>query len=512
MGGSKFTSPSSAFSLRKLNGGLNSSFSPVNIQDNEASDLLNIDFDKFGSFIKRNGYDTLNTSAFNSGAKWTGLHWFEMSDGSKFLTGTCGSKLAKMDDLDGTWDDITGALTVNTTALNTFRTYRDMTIGTNGTNAVFKWVGSGNGAVLGGLAGGGSAPTINWSKWVEIFSNYTILANFSESSTPHRSRFMWSAIGTTETWDVADFIDVNRDDGQEITGIQVLGNRLIIFKRYSIFAAVFTGDADIPFIVEQTQSHVGCESGYSIQPTDNGLIFLSQDGYYFFDGNNSTKLSDRINNTIDTFNRNLFSNSVSIYQKQKNRYWSAQTLSGGSSNSRAITFDTFNNAFSLYKGHNIASMCLVYVSGQERVYFGDYSGYVYRADIGTEDNPLNVETTFSSYLYTKWFDYGDLASSKATTQIFVYYQIASAIITLTYAYDLNLGDQYQLNLDTSTSADMYDTAIYDTATYASQGGDFQRKDLTGRGRVIRFGFKNGTLDETMQVDGFGLWAHQETIN
>ena len=42
------------------------------------------------------------------------------------------------------------------------------------------------------------------------------------------------------------------------------------------------------------------------------------------------------------------------------------------------------------------------------------------------------------------------------------------------------------------------------------GGQSVRRDLTGRGRVVRFKFANNTMDEQFRIDGLGTLAHLET--
>ena len=44
-----------------FNGGLNSTNGPLSLKDTESPSLQNIDFNKFGSILKRNGYIVLNT-------------------------------------------------------------------------------------------------------------------------------------------------------------------------------------------------------------------------------------------------------------------------------------------------------------------------------------------------------------------------------------------------------------------------------------------------------------------
>lgn len=503
-----------SLSFDDLAGGLNTTSSPLSLQNNEASDLQNVDFDVFGSVKKRNGYAKLNSSAFNSGATCTGLHWFEQSSGTDELVSTFGNKIAKMDSLDGTWDDITGGLTITAgnTNMFSFTTFLNTTIGTNNVDVPFKYTGTGTAAALTVPSG------LTAAKWTTDWNNYAFLANTTVSATLHASRFYWSDLKDIGTWGAASFIDVSRDDGQTITGFKPLGDRLVVFKDTSIHIVLFTGDADIPFIVVKTPSDVGCISGYSIQEVKNGLVFLAKDGLYFFDGSDSTKVSGRINNTFDGFAKGRYNVSVSAYQRTKGRYWLSQTSSGGSTNNRVVVWDTNRNAFSIYYGDDdnskpyaVNALAIVDTSGEERIYFGDYAGFAYRADNGTSDNPAGVATAINFVWKSKWFSFEDLTLKKGVTHLVLYYQISSTTISVGYSYDLEDGTQFSRSISLDTSADVYGTALYGTATYASSGGFMKRIDTTGRGRVMRIIFTNNVVDEEVQIDGFGLFANLETV-
>jgi len=311
MAGEDLTSKSVPTSFKRNAGGLNSTGSPLVLRDDESSDLQNMDFDRFGSPLQRKGYATLNSSAFNSGATWNSLHWYQLVSGTDFLIGTCGDKLGKMDDLDGTWDDITGGLTITAGDNNhmSWVTFRDTAAGTNGVDVPIKWTSSGNGAAL-------TVPTdLTKAKYNSVLFGFHFLANVTVSGTAHPTRIYWSNLNEVETWTDTDFTHVQRDDGQDITGLRVLGESIVIFKERSIYIGQFTGDADIPFIFPRTNSHVGAVAGHAILELDNGLVFFTTDGWYFFDGNNSFKMSDRITNTLDKFNDNRFENPIGTEPK-----------------------------------------------------------------------------------------------------------------------------------------------------------------------------------------------------
>ena len=50
-----FTSRTITVNHLTLGGGLNSTAGPLNLQDNEASEIQNIDYDKFGSILSYRG-------------------------------------------------------------------------------------------------------------------------------------------------------------------------------------------------------------------------------------------------------------------------------------------------------------------------------------------------------------------------------------------------------------------------------------------------------------------------
>jgi len=74
MAGVGYTSSSKPMNAPKNSGGLNNTAGLLSVGDNEASDLLNVDFTKFGSILKRKGSTALNTSFVVENAGCTGLY------------------------------------------------------------------------------------------------------------------------------------------------------------------------------------------------------------------------------------------------------------------------------------------------------------------------------------------------------------------------------------------------------------------------------------------------------
>jgi hypothetical protein len=199
-------------------------------------------------------------------------------------------------------------------------------------------------------------------------------------------------------------------------------------------------------------------------------------------------------------------------QKDKNRYWLAVTSSGQANNDKVIVWDYFNNAMTIYDGMAISALTAVYVDGEERPYFGDYSGWVYRADTGVDDYPLSVQTKITSYYYTNWRHFGDIVDQKGVPHIYIYHQYSNSVLTLAYGYDFESVDTYSQTFSLTAGGAVYGTGIYGTSTYGGSGGSVQRRDLAGMGRVVRFGFETDAIGENFQIDGIGTMVNLETFS
>lgn len=441
-----------------------------------------------------------------------GLYWFEFSSGGDFtrkLVNVSLGKLWKMDDLDGTWDDVTGSVLINAGNHCDFETFLNKVIITNGVNPPFLWAGTGTASLMAVPVG------LTRAKYVRQFNNYLFLANVTVDGTHYPSRFYWSRIKDIDNWDGDQFIEVSKDDGQEITGIKVLQDRLVIYKTRAIYNLFFTGDADFPFILPgggKSNSTVGCISPFSIQEIENGHVFLAVDGLYYYDGMNSTKLSYRVQKTLDDdLNQSEFPTAVSCVFKPKNKYLLALSSEGQSTHNRVLVWDYYNNAFSVYTGIAASAMANVFLDGTiEQIYFCDYDGFTYQMETGVDDYPLKIQTAIDFFYWTNWKYYDDLCDQKGVPNIYIYYQSANTVLTLAYSYDFESGEQYSQTFSLSGGVALYDVAIWDDARYASAGGAVRRRDLTGRGRVVRFKFANANLTETVQIDGLGTYIHLET--
>src|SRR3990167_9515024 len=203
--------------------GINERVSPLSMEKVELSTAINVDFFVKNAVRKRNGYTRRISTGVNSTNAITGLYEYRNAAGTGFFVATSGTQTRY--DNSGTWTNITGSVTITSGQDNkfSFTTYDDFLIATNGVDAVISWAGTGNVAALAG------SPPI--ARWVANYNEHVFLAR----NSTNRSRLYISAFGNPESWGASDFIDIGLNDGQEITGLATLYDRLFIFKRKSIY-------------------------------------------------------------------------------------------------------------------------------------------------------------------------------------------------------------------------------------------------------------------------------------
>ena len=568
-----------------LGGGLNSTAGFMQLKDNESSDLQNIDFDKFGSILKRNGYLPFNTTSLSGGTSTDGLSWYEYNKSGTFTrfaicvnSGTCYSMAEA---LTGTLTNITGN-TITAGHHVDFENFLNNVYMTNGYNAPFYWTGTGstsnlaafqansfsfivsgittppavgdvysnssytftvkgidldggNGTLvttgtpspltsgtLGAVSGTHGDLDITYSDYTENvniqkanyvrqYNNYLFFADVTVNNIRYPNRIYWCDLQNTDVWNPTSYIDISKDDGQGIIGLKVLQDRLVIYKSRAIYNLFFTGDADIPFILPgggKSNSNVGAISPWSIVEVENGHVFLSYDGIYYYDGSSSYKLSDKITATLMSYAVSRFSQVTATVYKKKNLVFFSFP-SGGLYNDTIIVWNYYLNAWSIYKGIAASDMCTFYQYATNEIpCFSDYNGFIYKMDTGTDDYPLNVKTAINAYYWTNWRAYDNLVSKKGVAQVAIYHLLTVGVLTFGYSYDFADSIQFSSNFAMMDNPPVWGSVYWGAFKWLGTGGKSIRRDLTGRGRVVRFYLANSTFSETFRIDGIGEFIKQ----
>lgn len=355
--------------------GLNQLVADILVDNKDASDLSDIEFAEGGVAQKRPGYTSIG-SGISAAANGMGV--YKLNTTSTLMIADNGV----IKRYNGTnWVALPGAITVDATA-SIFMTSVD--------KKLYVWDGT-----LGGTVWDNSTytrpGTMPRGKFSVIYKDFHIVSGVSTqenrvyiSGVKEPSRFTRASPPVGATIDLSlpaevpgatvftgdqspNAIDVNRYDGDKVTGFGFFQDALVIFKENSIYQMSFN-DSNIPVVQRVTDAY-GCVAHGSITTVENDTYFLSRNGVYvlgnepnYYASIRTNELSSRIKPTMEKISEALYERCRSIYWD--NRYM-LSVPTGTAGNDLLIVYDKRFYAWSLWRNIN-ASALAVYIDAQNR--------------------------------------------------------------------------------------------------------------------------------------------------
>jgi hypothetical protein len=137
------------------------------------------------------------------------------------------------------------------------------------------------------------------AKCMAVFNGSVFVGNIQESGTAFPNRIRWSHPNFPEDWRDIDFIDVDTGvDGDQITALLPLDDRLVIFKNHSMFS-VFGAPPD-QLQIQPITIDVGAPSQEAVTLTEEGIYIWSTDsGMFLYDGRNISWRFERLFPLLD---------------------------------------------------------------------------------------------------------------------------------------------------------------------------------------------------------------------
>ena len=243
-----------------------------------------------------------------------------------------------------------------------------------------------------------SLPLGKFGVW---FHNYLFVAGVT--ATPNR--LLWSNLGVPTTFTSSDFIDVNANDGDEITGLAAFNDELFVFKRNTIWSISGWSGATFGATTiagQNTNSRIygyGTPSHQSIVATGKNLYYLSFAGgvphfrdlgiTVFAKTIDQGIVSYDIENVMNGLNKSQLSKCAGIYDGKKIRW--AVPDGASTTNNLVLAFRPdiqLQSTLAIHRSwvthnHNITPGQWWHstVSGRDKIYFGDAdTGLVMEAD------------------------------------------------------------------------------------------------------------------------------------
>ena len=446
------------------------------LEEGESPSCSNIDFSRsVGRLTKRRGYSLLYTALGGSNPV-SGLGEFVTSAGVATVVASVNSNVYALSGA-GTWTSIFAGAMAGA-AVN-FATYNDLLVIVSSAMTTQKWTGSGSTANLLGT------PPAN-VKYVKAHRNRLWMANSSAGA----SRLHYSALNNAEDWTTAGdagFIDIGKDDGEQITGLASVGPYMVIFKQNSVW--VLKNGTPTTFVVTQISKGVGCVAPRSIVECESFALFLSNSGVYAANQSNVALMSYNVQPDFDSMSN--ATKALAVGGRLRTQYWLSVDTDANSVNDTAYVLDYVYGIWGKYSN----KLEKVYLTRQDGTLISgsmDSQAVIRKHDDTSNDNGSAITFTYDSpgYEFDDWVRRKQLHDIVLKTNA-----IAGKTVLVSHLIDGTL----QANTKTFN----LDAVIVGNSQVIHK---FYHPPDTSYGLVIRIRISNAETSADLEVYGYSLRA------
>jgi len=407
-----------AIRYREFSGGMNSKVVGHLILDSETKLSQNcILDDPIGAVTKRKGYSQIG-GQITASEDILGNYYFTSSTSanSQHLVG-CGTAIYY--NSSGTWTLTSSSWTADTKIR--FESFLDRVFAFNGTDTPVSWAGTG---------GWGNTDLVSAPicKYGRVYQDRFYFANASGN----QSRVYFSSVPTSGviTWATStDYLDVNPEDGQVITGLDENSGRLLIFKNDSMFRwNGYSTEAD-PII------DIGTPSQESVKTIHNITYFFNRYGVYAYDGGMPYLISRKVQDWIDAIDQSTLDDVIA--EVDNDHYYCAVgdvTVDSVSYSNVVLVYHIPLKAWTIWTLVDTPkAMACYYSSGARLVSFGDDNGEVFRLNNGNDDDGTAINVNIE----TKQYDLETPEEYKKWTEAYLLTEKARGLVEVGVKIDNN---------------------------------------------------------------------------
>ena len=472
------------FVIDDFSGGRQSNVAETQIPKNAALDLDNVVVLPGGKGIR----PIHGNSAFNSttvGGAWQGLTYFLQADQTEYLVGVAGGKIYKSDSLDGTFDDVTGSLSLSSSEeqLWTLFTFGDDVIGFGGApHAPFVWTGTGNASAL-----GGSPPSASFG-----FTHNNRV--FAGSTTDNPSTLYWSILGNSGDWtgsgSGAGVVGSLNDNQKLVGGIPLNVDTVLLFKQNSVYQMQARNIVSNAFPIFLLHNNVGAAGPQCIVNVNDEVFFLTPKKKMVSTAGTEGSLKeypDVIDDVWEDVNEDALKYAVGVHYEGDDHNWLIWLVPKGQDVTRknyAIIWDLNNKCWlTCSKGirGNVATVTL-----EGTLYTGGYDGKVYEQDKAGTKTLANESSAAVSWLWRAgWLGESAFKIVQPREVRLDVGNEGGGTITLSYGFDGGL-DQKTKSISMSVGPTYNGGAQYNDGSDYAQGTQMRGGRLVGRGNTFNF--------------------------
>lgn len=243
--------------------------------------------------------------------------------------------------------------------------------------------------------------------------------NFVAGMTTYPSRVYISALADPEDFTSADYITVNPEDGNIITGLGSLQDFVVVFKSQGIY--LISGDSPTTASLTQRSKDIGCLSHFSIaegkSASGQPVVYFLGNGIdgapaiYMFDSVTVKRISDDIQTELEELNVQQLSKAAGIWDI--NKYKVSIPDGAATTNDKELVYYPDIDQWVVNTGKRPGHY-IVYEGGNDigNTFFADSnnSGLVYQDNSGVVDQDTLISFTWQGrseddgepYMDKKW--------------------------------------------------------------------------------------------------------------
>jgi hypothetical protein len=402
------------FPFNQFGGGLNLRDKADVVREDQAIDLLNVEFSEVGAIKQRDGYAELTASSLTN--RVDSLIPIYKPDGTKQLLAGCGTRLEALNTSGAIVSSLTGKTSGPWSFVRFAAPGSEFAYAGNGVDTVVRWDGAAWSAPA-NMPKSGSLCALTGAKSNRLVSTGygTGATSGPTASASNPSRVHFSDPGTPETWTANNFIDLEPGDGEQIMAAVLWHDRVFVFKesKFFVFGDESTkGDGTPQFDYYAVDTGVGLAARGAICAGREGIYFLSRQGVYVTNGGPPVSLSDIVepffvgNPEVYFLSSTLNQAQVSLARMtwHKERLFLSVPTGTATANDRTLVHDLRHGWWSVWDipGSGLASWRK---SDQPELHFGYAAGAnkVGRVSVGSTDD---VGAVITSRWRSGWGDYG----------------------------------------------------------------------------------------------------------
>jgi len=350
-------------------------------------------------------------------------------------------------------------------------------------------------------------------RYVKAYKQFLFFGYVVENGVAYPSRIRWCEPGDITNWYSTNFIDLGADDGDIITGMEIIGDFLAVFKERKIYIVGYVGGEKL-FDYRLVVDGRGCIAPASITAIYNDLIFLAEDGIYSFDGStNIEEISSKIKPFILEINPSKRAIVQSAPFEEYDQLWFAVPHLSSEKNNKVLVlnytvpeeecwfvYDIPCSTLGFYYrvgeltwddlGHSIDSYDITWndrraLSSTSLLLSADYEGNIYDHDEGNSDDGRVIVSRWQS----RYLDFGVPYLNKRLKRIILWVRKEGEGKTLT----VRLYKDYNEIEPSEYEIDLYDPRFPEREVLE------KRIDLSEQAREFKIEFYQDKLDSPWAV-------------